>query len=179
MSRSPSDLTTLVAVGLAAGTISVAAPAAAQERTFRDARDTPASAIDVRRVTVDHGTARPRMLTIDVRLRSVIGGDEMSFYLDTDSTDAGPEYLLAGAASSEYYFDAVDNWRENGTTVDCAGDRMRLAIDTRRAFVRVPLRCVDNPGSVRVAIKAERSEATRSRDWAKAPRRWLGAVRRG
>jgi hypothetical protein len=177
MLRTSSTLAALLAAGTCAALL--ASPAGAEERTFRDAPEKDANAIDIRRITVDHGTDRARFLEVDVRLRAVTSGDGVSFYLDTDPADAGPEYVLTGVASSEYDFRAVETWGDRGSLVDCDGDRMRLVQDSRRGTVVVPLRCLGRPGDVRVAVKAERSEPSRSRDWAKGPRRWLGSVSRG
>lgn len=149
----------------------VAAPASANQRTFKDGRDAPAS-IDIRKVRVEND----KLIVVLVKTRRPMAlGDSVTVYFDTLRKRRGPEFSLAGRYGSEYTMVRRKSWTKSGRAVDCRPYRLKIIANgnTRATVAR---KCLGRPGRIRVAVHLSRRGP--GADWARAKHRWLGGVRR-
>jgi hypothetical protein len=157
---------------LAAGTIAAAllAPTAATADvgSFKDARGDIAHGVDLWRVTVTNEKRVRVDLKHDNLVRDFRKGGGLSLFLDTDPTQAGPEFVLGAGLfeGSDYQLSRTDGWKPVGEPLSC---RHQLSLDyaadvTHTWFGR---RCLGNPTSVRVAVKVagERPSGRIVKDW--------------
>ena len=89
-------LASAAGLALAAG-VAVAAPAAAATGTFSDAAGDVDHGVDVRSVEVVNEKNVRVVVRHDDLVRSFRSGASMTVFLDTDRSEPGPEYGLAGA----------------------------------------------------------------------------------
>ena len=174
--RAVATLGALLCVALVAG------PAAADSATFTDARGDIRASNDIWSVRVVNGADQGTRLHLVARLRDLGPGDQVDFWIDTVATDPGPEFRADAVANSDFLeVRAVDHWQQSGTAVACPGLRVRMDgfNPTQRARFSIPLRCLGNPGAVRVAAHSRSiTENGAQNDWAPALRTWYPWVAR-
>lgn len=152
--------------------------ASAEVQIFDDAKGDSGNATDIRSTFIDYGK---QLIVVVHYPGSSLEGSILRYYLDTDRSDAGPEYLATVIPNSDGYgLAAVDNWKKpnQGTPVDCP--RLRAHADAlnggpKRTNIRIPAGCIDAPDAVRVAVVTKDGA---SADWARDTRRFLPSVPR-
>ena len=166
----------LLTSAVLAGTV---APAFGATASFPDPVDTPDGA-DVISMKVKH----------ENRVKVVLehtGGQkkaavDLTYWLDTKSRNAGPEYRVWFAANADgFQFRRVDTWRDRGTEVECARFGAKADAFSDDPFVMwVHRSCVGDPRKVRVGVRARAFEdGATAVDWVPAKRQFSGWVRRG
>jgi hypothetical protein len=125
----------------------VAAPAAqADIMTFPDV------GAHITEVRVSHG---PRTVGVTAYDEDMTFGTFYQFWLDTDSTDPGPEYKAEVYPNSDGLFlMRVANFASSGIKFNCAGFRAFAdAGGAPEAKIIVPRSCIGAPPRVRVAVR--------------------------
>jgi len=185
----PSTTTTLGALALAAGlalTMGVAGPAGAATRTFDDAVGDIEHGVDIESVKVVNEKNVRVVVQHDDLVRSFRSGASMTVYLDTDRSEPGPEFGLAGALFEGGDYGLLptvgDGWRlsRRAIPLTCSYEsRLDYAADVTR--IRISRACLDRPGEVRVAVRAggEQPDGDIVRDWLGSPRALTPWVARG
>lgn len=170
--------TRIVAAAVAALALGPAAGAHADVERFTDPRDDTPTSVDIWRVKVDNSTRARNKVIVAVRQDNVRIGDSITIYFDTRRRDRGPEYSISAYVDSEYFMHRREGWARVGRPVPFScGYSLKIRHDDRSRAV-VPRRCLGHPSKVRVAVKVTRGIPVTSRDWARAPRTWLGWVAR-
>lgn len=165
-------------LALASLTLTHLAPASADAIGVKDPRDLD-HGVDLRSVVVDHRADDVVVTTTHTDLRpSWRTGSGGAVFLDTDETNPGPEYVLAGG-----YFDGTDyqlvhtdgfatsSW---GKPVD-GSYRMRIDYDRDRVRMRISRDAIGSPAQVRVAVRVAGTHpdgSSTGKDWLGAPRSW-------
>jgi hypothetical protein len=180
-------LAIVAAAGLAlAATVAGAAPASAATRTFQDAVGDVAHGVDVRSVTVVNEKNVRVVVQHDDLVRSFRSGASMTVFLDTDRSEPGPEYGLAGALfqGSDYALlpTVGDGWKlsRRALPLECSYiSTLDYAADVTR--IRISRGCLERPGEVRVAVRAggEQQDGDVVRDWLDGRRSLTPWVQRG
>ena len=154
-------------------------PADANVRRFSDAHNDTSSSVDIWSVRVDNSTTNRSKVIVVVRQDNVRLGDSIHVHIDTRKADRGPEYVIEGTASSEFFMYHQERWKDRGRPVPFrCGYRLTIKEDADRSRAAIPRKCLGFPGKVRVAVKADRGFPPTSRDWAPARRTWFRSVAR-
>ena len=170
--------TTLAAAGAAALIATTLNPAHADVRVFDDPQGDSGNAADIKTTFIDYGK---KLIVVVHYPGSSIENNKLRYYIDTDRSNKGPEYLATVIPNSDGLGIAkVNNWKRpnQGDPVDCPGFRAHadaLNGGPARTNVRIPARCIDAPDAVRVAVQFKRGA---SEDWARGEHRFLGSVDR-
>jgi hypothetical protein len=162
------------AVALLAGLLT-APSASADIRTFPDVSG------HITGVRVSHG---PRTLGITAYDAEMTLDTYYHFWVDTDSTNPGPEYKVEVYPNSDgIFFKRVGNFASRGVTVRCRG--LRAIADVfgeDYAKVIIPRSCIGEPSRVRVAVVGYYQEDDDRRidvvDWAPGEERFYPWVNR-
>lgn len=150
--------TIAVALSTAALTVGLAGTAHAELYGIDDPQDTSHGS-DILALQVRNGAENLNVTTYHTNLRRDPGtGSSGAIFVDTDRHDAGPEYVfVAGYYEGADYrlletegF-AVKKW---GNPVEDGDYLLRVHYATDRAHVRISREALDNPGAVRVAVRA-------------------------
>lgn len=191
-------VSTMLAVGVAVS--SLAAPADARTRAFKDKRGDVGHAADVHRVKVSYDkrgvVVRVKVRNARVAARNSAG---VRVYLDVRRKRRGPEMYLNGPIAIEGYDWMMTETRKGwGWTYLSPKCGSRITTNVRRDVVRVQFRkrCLRNPDAinintgetvhrnprrapkkVRVAVAATKYRGTS--DWAPRHKTFYRAVRRG
>ena len=154
-------------------------PAQAETRTFHDG--VKADGPDVKWARVNHGKTR-------VNVRSDVGvislGDLYTLWIDTRSSDPGPEYKMEMSPNSDDLgLRAVETFKSRGTAVeDCNFQAQADAFgDTPEIYFSVPRACIGNPKKVRISLRArfmDPEDSSYSYDWLPKARAFTGWVAR-
>ena len=144
----PSTTTTLGALALAAGlalTMGVAGPAGAATRTFDDAVGDIEHGVDIESVKVVNEKNVRVVVQHDDLVRSFRSGASMTVYLDTDRSEPGPEFGLAGALFEGGDYGLLptvgDGWRlsRRAIPLTCSYEsRLDYAADVTRIRIAGP-----------------------------------------
>jgi hypothetical protein len=166
-----------VTVGVAALlTVSLTAPSAkADIRVFSDVGG------HITGVRVSHG---PTTLAITAYDAQMTLGTYYYFWIDTNSTNPGPEYKAEVYPNSDgIYLKRVGNFASSGIIIRCRG--LRAVADVfgaDYAKVFIPRSCIGGPSRVRVSVVAYYDEDNDQRidvvDWAPGQERFYGWVNR-
>lgn len=179
-------LSSAAAIGAAALTIGLAAPATAASIGVKDPADIN-HGVDLRAVVVNNGVDELRIVLSHTNLRrDPSSGSGGATYIDTDRSDKGPELVFLGG-----YFEGTDyqlvetegfgrkNW---GAPVDGFYE-MKLDYAKERTTMIVSREALGGAGKVRVAVKVAgtRTDGTSTGlvDWLKEPRSFTTWVARG
>ena len=169
-----------IAVAVLAITILAVSPTQADVKRFRDSRQDTPTGIDIWTVRVDNSERDRSKVIVTVQQDHIEPGDKLDIFFDTRPNDPGPEYLLSGAAASEYLMRHAGDGRatEHAVPGNCGYDlKMDERHDRSRAVVSPS--CLNRPGKIRIAVRASRGyDPVTSWDWAPAPQTWLDWVRR-
>jgi hypothetical protein len=170
--------TTLISVAAAAVVLGLAAPAHADRYGVDDPIDTSHGS-DVTALTVVNGPENVSITTQHLGLRpDPATGSRGTVFMDTDPTDAGPEFVLTAdyTRSFHYLLRATDGFARSawGDPVE-HGDYI-LDVDYRHdtARARISQAALGDPDAVRVAVRVsgKRTDGTRHglTDWVGQPR---------
>lgn len=168
---------TSAALSAAALTFAVLAPASADGIGVKDANDLD-HGVDLRAVVVDHNAENVAVTTSHDNLRrSFRTGSSGSVYLDTDESDAGPEYVFVGGffVGTDYQLLHTEGFHHTkwGQPVEGAYD-MRVNYVKDRVRMKISRDAIGSPEQVRVAVKVggSRSDGTTRGivDWLGEPR---------
>jgi hypothetical protein len=132
-------------------------------------------------VRVSHG---PTILGITARDAQMTLGTYYHFWVDTNSTNPGPEYKAEVYPNSDGIFlKRVGNFASRGIIIRCSG--LRAIADVfgdDYAKVIIPRSCIGGPGRVRVAVVGYYDENNDQRidvvDWAPGEERFYAWVNR-
>jgi len=166
-------------VGVAVIASLTALPSAqADTRRFHDPAGDTGLPADLTAVRVSNGAE-----TVEVVARPGRVGfqDRFTYWFDTSRKNPGPEYKVVVVPNSgDFGLLRVDAFGEQGSPVVCDGLRaMADHFTPGRVSTSVPRSCLDNPGKVRVSVKARYSDGDTSVvDWAPGKRRFFGWVDR-
>jgi hypothetical protein len=167
-----------VAAGVAMG-LGAMGVAQADVARFVDANNDTSSSADIRVVQVDNTSTVRGKVIVRILQDKIRVGDSVEIFFDTRPRDPGPEFSIGGTFGSEYGMNHRERWGAYGPFIPYrCGYRMKGDYTDGRTRVAVPRKCLGNPGKIRVAVRVERGNPPTSRDWARAPRTWLGWVHR-
>jgi hypothetical protein len=105
-------------------------------------------------------------------------------FIDTDPTDAGPEYVFAGGyfVGTDYALLHTDGFATSAWGDPVEGSyRMRVDYDTEQVRMRISRDAIGSPDEVRVAVRVAGSRPNGSstkRDWLGEPRSFTDWVAR-
>ncbi|SDS12031.1 hypothetical protein SAMN04488543_1114 [Friedmanniella luteola] len=161
------------AVAACLATTAALAPAArADTRTFTD------KGAHLTTVEVAHTKSKVRVVA-DVGPFGV--GDHVTFWLDTDAGNSGPEYKAEVHPNSDgLQLLRVGSFSSTGKPVDCDGFRATSDVwGPQEVTITVPRSCIGKPAAVRVAVRAA-YEVTGPDviDWGPGTKKFFGWVAR-
>jgi hypothetical protein len=153
--------------------------AEAADRSFSDPAGDSGRATDISRVDVSYSKKR---LRVTARYPgSDLQGSNVRYWLDTDK-DRRPDVFVHIIPNSDGLFlMEVNGFNKpfSGDPIPCRGFRAWADIfDSRgkRTWVKIPSRCLGDPGKVRVAVQTKRGKAS---DWVRDVKTFLPGVKRG
>lgn len=171
--------------GLVAAALVALTPtgATAASRWFSDAHGDVKSSVDIHHVRLLNGTPQIPAVRVTVEQRELRAGDGFDVWLDTDPADPGPEFRSAWFANSDSLgVSKVESFSDQGDPVFCPRFRVRSAQDDpgESSHVFIPRPCLENPGAVRISVRAVRTFAhTSAKDWAPGVLNFYSWVPRG
>lgn len=172
-------ITTALAAGATATLMATTLNAAnAEVKVFDDPRGDNGKAADIRTTFIDYGQ---KLIVVVHYPGSSLVNNKLRYYIDTDRSDVGPEYLATVIPNSDVFgITEVENWKRpnQGDPVECPGFRASadaLNPGPKRTNIRIPARCIDAPDEVRVAVWFKRGASS---DWARDVKRFLPPVSR-
>lgn len=147
---------------LSAASLTIAAlaltqlPASADGIGVEDPQDL-GHGVDLRSVEVQHGGRNVVVTTTHTDLvESFRSGSSGSVFLDTDPTDAGPEYVFAGGyfVGTDYALLRTDGFANKlwGEPVE-GSYRMKVDYDADQVRMRISRDAIGSPDEVRVAVR--------------------------
>jgi hypothetical protein len=164
------------ALSVAALTLSQLAPASADGIGVSDPKDLD-HGVDLRSVVVDHGATNLVVTTTHTDLReSFRSGSAGAVFIDTDASDPGPEYVLAGGyfVGTDYILLSTDGFARSAWGEPVEGSyRMKVDYDQEHVRMRISRDAIGSPEEVRVAVRvagAKPDGSNTRRDWLGAPR---------
>lgn len=177
-------LTGTLFVALAAGTVALAAPANASTLTVRDPQDV-SHGVDLRAVRVTNGDRNLVVLTTHTNLwRAPSTGSAGAVYLDTDPSDAGPEFVFVGGyyEGTDYQLLHTDGFGHRRWGAAVKGPyRMAVDYEADQVRMRISSAALGKPDRVRVAVRVSgtRTDGSSVVDWLSEPRGFTRWVARG
>lgn len=160
-------------------TPALALPAHAAHRVFTDPDD--ALGADIRRVRVVNTSER---VVVRAKLDRIVKdgrsrAQALSLFVDTDFTDARPEYVLATGLNegTDWTLRKISSWGSVGKTVRCP-HTVRINWRTDRVRLAIARSCLGEARSVRIALKSMESTASDGEqiDWLTARRTFTSRV---
>ncbi len=156
----PTRSLVVAAAGLAVAAVAgLAGTATAETGTFADSVGDVRHGVDVASVKVVNEKNVRVVVQHDDLVRSFRSNASMTVYLDTDRSEPGPEFaFIAGLFEGTDYAlvpTTGAGWapKRRGMPLSCSHTlRLDYARDVTR--IRIARRCLDQPGQVRVAVKA-------------------------
>lgn len=174
-------LATAAAAVLTVGLL--APPAAAETHRVVDGDDSEAK-VDLLRTRVTHAPkqVRVRMVHDNLVRQPTRAGQWVTVFIDTDPDNEGPEYRFSSGLNSgtDYVLDRVGRWQGKGKRLTCSHN-FDISWKNDVAVLRIARKCLGNPRTVAVAVKAEEfaPEGEEYVDWLTAPRAFTAPVARG
>jgi len=162
-------------------TVAVALPAQADTRTFTDRAGDTGTGADITWVKVANGSGGGHRIAVRAEIGQLGIEDFFTFWFDTASLDAGPEYKVVVYPNSDgIQLRVLDEFGEKGRGVRCEGLRARAdAFGPDEVSVSVPRSCMGYPGKVRVSLRGRYvDDGHQVRDWAPAERKFFDWVQR-
>ena len=175
---------TLVGAAAAAFILGLAGPATAATATFDDAAGDVAHPVDIYGVTVVNEKNVRVVIKHDDLRRSFRSGASGTVFLDTDPSEAGPEFAFTGGyfEGADYALIKTDGWTfgRRAVPLTCSYE-MHLDYAADLTAMRMSRACLGNPGKVRVAVKAagEQPDGDIVHDWLGSRREFTPWVARG
>ena len=177
-------LLSTAALSVAALTLTQLAPASADGIGVSDPQDLN-HGVDLRSVEVQHGGRNVVVTTTHTDLQeSYRSGSSGAVFVDTDPSDPGPEYVLAGGyfVGTDYVLLHTDGFATSAWGDPVEGSyRMRVDYDTEQVRMRISRAAIGSPDEVRVAVRVAgtRPDGKDTRkDWLGAPRSFTDWVAR-
>lgn len=177
---------------LSAATLSIVAlaltqlPANADSVGVSDPQDL-GHGVDLRSVEVQHGGRNVVVTTTHTDLvESFRSGSSGAVFIDTDPTDPGPEYVLAGGyfVGTDYTLLSTEGFASSAWGDPVEGSyRMKVDYDRDQVRMRISRDAIGSPDAVRVAVRVGGSKPNgrnTRRDWLGAPRsftEWVASSR--
>ena len=163
------------AAAVAAATL--VASAASVPSAHADVATFPDVGDHISSVQVKHGPHTIRVTAFDAEMAQNMF---YRFWLDTDSSDPGPEYMTeVYPDSGRSTLQRVDDFASYGTTIECDGYRITASVDgPEYARIVVPRSCVGTPSLVRVSVTGFYDENPAVVDWAPGEERFYPWVNR-
>lgn len=175
---------TSIAASLAGAVLiacTVASPAEAEHKSFRDELGDANAGIDITKVTVANG----KRLILTSHHADLTRSDNQSigYWIDVDGKHAGPEYVISGFFSSYSEWDMFKtrHWNRVGEPLNCRSE-MRIGYKKNTARFTIWRACLDGlRGHVRVSMGAslQRENASSIQDRAPGFHRFTGWVKYG
>lgn len=162
-------------------TVAVALPAHADTRTFTDRAGDTGTGADITSVKVANGSGGGHRIAVRADVGQLGFEDFFTFWFDTASLDAGPEYKVVVYPNSDgIQLRVLDEFGDKGRAVRCDGLRARAdAFGPDEVSVSVPRSCMGYPGNVRVSLRGRYvDDGHRVTDWAPAERKFFAWVPR-
>ncbi|HEY5847568.1 MAG TPA: hypothetical protein VIT42_12340 [Microlunatus sp.] len=161
--------------------LAVAVPAHADARTFSDPNNDAGIHDDITLVKVANGSGGGSRVAVRADVGPVHPGDFFTFWFNTRADDPGPEYkVVVNPGSDGIELRRLEEFGDRGTLVPC--NKLRASADVFSSddiSVSVPRSCMDNPGSVRVSLRARYlDDGHQVSDWAPDERKFFAAVPR-
>ncbi len=159
--------------------LAVAIPAHADSRTFSDPNGDAGIHDDITTVKVANGSGGGARVAVRADVGPVHPGDFFTFWFDTRFNDSGPEYkVVVNPGSDGIELRRLEEFGESGTVVPCG--KLRASADVFSAddiSVSVPRSCMNNPGSIRVSLRARYlDDGHQVSDWAPDERKFFASV---
>lgn len=159
--------------------LAVMLPAQADTKTFRDRAGDTGTSADMTTVKVANGSGGGARLAVRAKVGQLTIFDFYTFWFDTASLDAGPEYkVVVNPDSDGIQLRVLDEFGNKGRVVRCDGLRARA--DTSgpaEVSVSVPRSCLGDPGKVRVSLRGRYlNDGHQVTDWAPRERKFFGWV---
>jgi hypothetical protein len=176
--------TLAAAGGITAAAVLMAGSATAATTTFDDAVGDMAHGADIESVKVVNEKNVRVVLQLADLVPSYQSGAGVSIFIDTDPSDAGPEFAFLGGMfeGTDYGLVRTEGWRVGDHPRVVRGFHiMKLDYENDVARFRMTRGALDNPGKVRVAVKTsgEQEDGDIVRDWVEARRDFTSWVRKG
>jgi hypothetical protein len=131
--------------------LATAQPAAADSTTFNDGGG------HLTTVTVDN-TYGPEDIRVKAKVGDYNSGSHFSFWIDTDSENAGPEYRIKVYPNSEVLpIQSVESFAGTGTNIDCDYRASADAGGSKYVTIKIPRDCLGSPDRIRVSVRANYS----------------------
>jgi hypothetical protein len=173
LERRPRHLLSVAAAGLVAlvAGLLTAPSASADIRTFSDV------GAHITSVRVSHGPRTVGIIAYDADFHF---DTYYKFWVDTNSSDPGPEYKVEIYPGSDVlHVMRVANFRSGGRKFDCTGlQGFTETFHDSYVKVIVPRSCIGTPARVRVAVVGYYNENPDVVDWAPGEQRFYSWVNR-
>lgn len=144
------------ALALAALALSPLAPASADGLEVSEAQDLD-HGVDLRSVALRHTAHNIVVTTTHTDLvQSYRSGSSGAVFLDTDPSDAGPEYVFVGGyfVGTDYNLLTTDGFAASTWGEPVEGSyRMRIDYDADQVRMRISREALGSPEEVRVAVR--------------------------
>lgn len=184
MNKLGSTVTAVIGAAVGTALMATAGSAAAATGTFQDAQGDMAHGADIYSAKV----VNERNVRVVLRLADLVpsykSGAGVTVYLDTDPSDAGPEFAFLGGMfeGTDYGLVRTEGWKV-GDNPRVVRDfhSMKLDYENDVARFRMSRAALDHPGKVRVAVKTsgEQNDGDIVHDWIEARRDFTSWVNRG
>lgn len=178
--------TAAAVIGAAVGVVLVttAGSATAATSAFQDDRGDMDHGADIYGVKVVNEKNVRVVLEVADLVPSYKSGAGVTVYLDSDRTDAGPEFAFLGGMfeGTDYAMVRTEGWNVPDNPRVVRGFHiMRLDYDNDVARFRMTRAALDHPGKVRVAVRTsgEQHGGDTVHDWLDGRRVWTSWVERG
>lgn len=184
MNKLGSTATAVIGAAVGVALVATSGSAAAATGTFQDAQGDMAHGADIHSVRVVNEKNVRVVLQVDDLVRSYKSGAGVTVYLDTDPSDAGPEFAFLGGMfeGTDYGLVRTEGWNVPDNPRVVRGFHiMKLDYDNDVARFRMTRAALDQPGKVRVAVKTsgEQNDGDIVRDWLGERRDFTSWVKRG
>lgn len=149
-------------------------------RTFSDKAGDTGTSVDITTVKVANGSGGGARIAVRAKVGQLTIFDFYTFWFDTASLDAGPEYKVVVNPDSDgiQKLRVLDEFGEKGPAVRCDGLRARA--DTSgpaEVSASVPRYCLGDPGKVRVSLRGRYvNDGHQVTDWAPRERKFFSWV---
>ena len=184
MNKLGSTLTAVIGAAVGTALVATAGSAAAATSTFQDTRGDMQHGADIYSAKVVNEKNVRVVLQVADLVRTYKSGAGVTVYLDTDPTDAGPEFAFLGGMfeGTDYGLVRTEGWNVPDNPRVVRGFHiMKLDYENDVARFRMRRAALDHPGRVRVAIRTsgEQNDGDVVHDWLKGRRDFTSWVKRG
>lgn len=184
MNKLGSALSATLATAVSAAVLTTAGSASAATSTFQDARGDMQHGADIYNAKVVNERNVRVVLQVADLVPTYKSGAGAKLYLDTDSTDPGPEFAFLGGMfeGTDYALVRTEGWDvPDNPRVVRDFHIMTLDYDNDVARFRMSRAALDRPDKVRIAIRTsgEQNDGDVVHDWLQGRRDFTSWLRRG